>query len=326
MAAISGAPDLPDITSPTPQPPRSATHSRGRLPARTGHRARLRGLRSLPGFAVRRSTGSVVAWATGIWLYFLVIGLLASSLTVFLADNPLFADLAAQAGFGSLTTVAGYLASLFALLAIPLGLFAAGRVAAGDADEEARRLTGVFAAPVTRRRWLLVETGAAVGGTVVVAAGAGFAAWTGAAAVGGDVLPAAALSGALNVLPVAWLSLGAALLAYGWLPQATLLVGAVPAVGGFLLLVLAESLRWPGWVLGLSPYRHVQAVPYESELGRHHRHDADRRRARRDRGDRLPATRPPQLTPRPLRMTPSPVRRRSLSLRPDPARRPRCGS
>ncbi len=236
----------------------------GVLPARTSHRARLREPRSLPGFAVRRSTGSVVAWATGIWLYFLVIGLLASSLTVFLADNPLFADLAAQAGFGSLTTVAGYLASLFALLAIPLGLFAAGRVAAGDADEEARRLTGVFAAPVTRRRWLLVEAGTAVAGTVVLAAGAGFAAWAGASAVGGDVLPAAALSGALNVLPVAWLSLGAALLAYGWIPQATLLVGAVPAVGGFFLLVLAESLRWPGWVLGLSPYRHVQAVPYES--------------------------------------------------------------
>ena len=151
------------------------------LPARTSHRARLGGLRSLPGFAVRRSAGSVVAWATGIWLYFLVIGLLASSLTVFLADNPLFADLAAQAGFGSLTTVAGYLASLFALLAMPLGLFAAGRVAAGDADEEARRLTVVFAAPVTRRRWFLVEAGAAVAGTVVLAAGAGLAAWAGAA-------------------------------------------------------------------------------------------------------------------------------------------------
>ena len=236
----------------------------GVLRARTSHRARLVGLRSLPRFGVRRSTGSVVAWATGIWLYFLVIGLLASSLTVFLADNPLFANLAAQAGFGSLTTVAGYLASLFALLAVPLGLFAAGRVAAGDADEEARRLTVVFAAPVTRRRWLLVEAGTAVASTVVLAAGAGLAAWAGAAAVGADITPAAALGGALNVLPVAWLSLGAALAAYGWLPQATLAVGAVPAVGGFLLQVLAESLSWPAWILNLSPYQHLNAVPYES--------------------------------------------------------------
>ena len=236
----------------------------GILPARTSHGARLAGLRSLPGFAVRRSTGSVMAWGIGIWLYFLVIGLLASSLTVFLADNPLFADLAARAGFGSLTTVAGYLASLFALLAVPLGLFAAGRVAAGNADEEARRLTVVFAAPVPRRRWFLVEAGALVAGTVVLAAGAGLAAWAGAATVGADIAPTAVVGGALNVLPVAWLSLGAALSAYGWLPQATFLVGAIPAVGGFLLQVFADSLRWPGWVVSLSPYQHLQAVPYES--------------------------------------------------------------
>ena len=53
-------------------------------------------------------------------------------------------------------------------------------------------------------------------------------------------------------------------MAYGWVPQATLAVGAVPAVGGFLLQVLAESLRWPAWVLSLSPYQHLHAVPYES--------------------------------------------------------------
>jgi ABC-2 type transport system permease protein len=236
----------------------------GVLPDRSSYRARLGGLRSLPGFAVRRSAGSVVAWAIGLWVYFLVIGLLASSLTAFLSDNPLFAGLAAQAGFGSLTTVAGYLASLFALLAVPLGLFAAGRVAAASADEEARRLTVVFAAPVARRRWFLVEAGITIGGTVILAAGAGLAAWAGAAAVGSDIAPAAALGGALNVLPVAWLSLGAALLAYGWLPQATLAIGAVPAVGGFIFLVLAESLSWPTWVLNLSPYQHAHAVPYES--------------------------------------------------------------
>jgi ABC-2 type transport system permease protein len=227
-------------------------------------RPRLGGLRSLPRFAVRRSTGSLLAWAAGIWAYFLVIGLLATSLTVFLADNQLFADLATRAGFGSLTTVAGYLASLFALLAVPLGLFAASRVSAISTEEEARQLTMVFAAPVTRRRWFGVQAGVAVGGTVVLAIGAGLAAWIGAAGVGAQVTPAAAVGGAVNVLPVAWLSLGAALLAYGWWPHATMAVGALPAVGGFLLQVLAESLRWPAWVLQLSPYQHLRAVPYEA--------------------------------------------------------------
>lgn len=236
----------------------------GMVPTDMGHRSRLVGLRSLPQFAVRRSTGSVAAWATGIWLYFLLIGLLASSLTVFLAENPLFADLAARAGFASLTTVAGYLASLFALLAVPLGLFAANRISTVSAEEEARQLTAVFAAPVTRRRWFLVQTGSTMGGTVILAVGAGLAAWAGAAAVGADTTPSAAVAGAVNVLPVAWLSLGAALLAYGWWPHMTLALGAVPAVGGFLLQVLADTLRWPAWVVVLSPYEHLHAVPYES--------------------------------------------------------------
>ena len=93
----------------------------------------------------------------------------------------MFAELAAQAGFGSLTTVTGYLASLFALLAIPLGLYAAGRVAAGGADEEARRLTIVFARRSRAGAGSSSRPAPRVAGTVVLAVGAGLAAWAGAA-------------------------------------------------------------------------------------------------------------------------------------------------
>ncbi len=236
----------------------------GVIPVRDRHRPHLALLRSLPGFAVRRGRGPVLAWGTAIWAYFVVIGLLASSVITFLAENAVFAEMAAQAGFGALTTVTGYLASLFSLLAIPLGLYAAGRISATAADEEARRLTMVFSGPVSRRRWYLVDTAAAVAGTAVLAAGAAVASWAGASAVGVEVSLGACLAGAMNVLPVAWLSLGAALVALGWWPRAVLSIGAIPAVGGFLLQVLAETLRWPAWIGRLSPYRHLNAVPYET--------------------------------------------------------------
>jgi ABC-2 type transport system permease protein len=235
----------------------------GLVPGRTHHRPHPVLLRSLPRFAVRRSLGSVAAWGAGVWAYFLVIGLLASSVTVFLSDNPVFAELAAQAGFGSLTTVSGYVASLFALLAVPLGLYGASRAAAAGQDEEARRLTVVFGAPVSRLRWSLIETATAATGTVLLALGAALATWAGATAVNADVPVSGAIAGSLNVLPVAWLSLGAAILALGWLPGAVLPIGAIPAAGGFLLQVLAESLRWPEWVARLSPYQHLNAVPYD---------------------------------------------------------------
>src|SRR3712207_7380754 len=47
-----------------------------------------------------------------------------------------------------------------------------------------------------RSRWYLVEAGVTIGGTVVLAAGAGLAASAGAAAVGADIAPAAALRSA----------------------------------------------------------------------------------------------------------------------------------
>jgi ABC-2 type transport system permease protein len=69
------------------------------------------------------------------------------------------------------------------------------------------------------------------------------------------------LAGALNTAPVAWLALGAAASAVGWLPNVVSAVGALPVVGGFLLNVIAESMHAPTWVLNMSPYVHVAAVP-----------------------------------------------------------------
>ena len=50
----------------------------------------------------------LAGWAAGAAAYFLLIGLLATSMTDFLRDNPAFADLAAQAGFAQLGSVDGY--------------------------------------------------------------------------------------------------------------------------------------------------------------------------------------------------------------------------
>jgi ABC-2 type transport system permease protein len=79
---------------------------------------------------------------------------------------------------------------------------------------------------------------------------------------GGSLRPAAALAGTWNALPVALLCLGAGVLAVGWLPRAVGAVGALPAVGGFLLQVVAESARAPRWVIDMSPFAHLAPVPF----------------------------------------------------------------
>jgi ABC-2 type transport system permease protein len=221
-------------------------------------------LGSVPGFAVRRSVRPLAGWSAGIGAYFLLIGLIAESMTDFLTDNPRFADLAAQAGFAGLGSVQGYVGTLFALLAVPLGVFAAVRVAAFAADETGRRLTLLYAQPVTRHAVAGADAAAAAGGAVVLAVVAAAAAWAGTALVGAGLSPPDALAGTLNVLPVAALCLGAAVFALGVAPRAVALVGALPAVGGFLWQVIADSVDAPDWVGRLSPYAHLATVPAET--------------------------------------------------------------
>ncbi|GAB3141791.1 ABC transporter permease [Micromonospora sonneratiae] len=233
----------------------------GWLATPTGRPPRLRLLRSVPGFATRRLVRPLTGWAVGMGAYYLLIGLLAVSMTAFLADNPRFADLAAQAGFAHLGSVEGYAAAMFNLLAIPAGIFAATRIAATAADETTRRLTLVYAQPVTRTRLLATEVAVTAGGTLLLVGVAGLTTWAGAATVDAPLGPGAALAGAMNVLPIAALCLGAAVLALGWLPRMVALVGALPGAGGFLLQVIVDSTDAPAWVGRLSPFAHLAPVP-----------------------------------------------------------------
>ncbi|MBX9427466.1 MULTISPECIES: ABC transporter permease [Streptomyces] len=233
----------------------------GYLRAPSGRAPRMRLLGSVQAFAVRRLARPLVAWSAGVGAYYLLIGVLAVSMTDFLTGNPHFADLAAQAGFAGLGTVQGYTATLFALLAVPAGTFAAVRLATLAADETGRRLTLLFAQPLTRTRVLTAEITAALGGVIVLTTIAGLATWSGTQAVGAELGLTAALSGAWNVVPIALLCLGAGVFALGWAPRAVAIVGALPAAGGFLLKVIADSSGWPAWVGQLSPFAHLAAVP-----------------------------------------------------------------
>lgn len=227
----------------------------------SGRPPRMRLLGSVETFAVRRTIRPLAGWATAIAAYFLLIGLIAESMTGFLTDNPTFADLAGQAGFAALNITEGYTATLFALLAIPVGVFTAVRLAEFAALETNRRLTLLAAQPLHRNRLLGAEITATAAGAIALATLAGLATWLGVTITGGDLGATAALAGPWNVLPIAALCLGAAVLALGWAPRATGAIGALPAAGGFLLQTIAQSIGAPAWVIDLSPFAHLAPVP-----------------------------------------------------------------
>jgi ABC-2 type transport system permease protein len=233
----------------------------GLVAVATSRPPRTRLLGSLGGFALRRGIRSTIGWATGIAAYFLLVGALIASVLEFFDQNRRFAELAATAGFGGLNSANGFAAALFSLLAIPTGLYAATRLAAMIADEKARRWTPLFAAPVSRTRLAVIEIGVTTLGVVVLHATAALTIWAGAAITGAPLTIGAAMAGALNTAPIAWLAVGAAALAVGWLPSAVGAIGALPVVGGFLLNVITQGTQAPAWVVNLSPFAHVSAVP-----------------------------------------------------------------
>jgi ABC-2 type transport system permease protein len=217
-------------------------------------------LGSLGGFAVRSALRPLLGWGLGIAAFFLLIGLIARSMTGFLLENPRFAELARQAGF-ALDALDGYAATLFALLAVPLGGFTATRIAALADAESTRRLDLLLGAPISRLRLLGVEAATTAAGALALTAIAGLAVLAGTALTGAPLGLAPALAGAANTLPVAALGLGAALLALGRAPRVIVAVGMLPAAGGFLLIVLTDSVDAPAWVTALSPFAHLAPVP-----------------------------------------------------------------
>lgn len=234
------------------------------LSAPRGGRPAQRRLLSSPGaFAVRCMVPSWCGWAVGLGAYYLVMGLLTGSVTGFLADNPRFADLAADAGFTALGSSEGLAATLFSLLAVPAGAFAAVRIATVAAAESQGRFTLTLATPVTRARLLVAETGAALGGVLALLTVVGSAAWAGTLSGDTPIAWASALAGAWNTVPIVLLSLGFAVVALGWAPGAVTGIGLLPGAGGFLLFVVARSVDAPAWITGVSPFGHLAAVPRE---------------------------------------------------------------
>jgi ABC-2 type transport system permease protein len=243
----------------TTYPARRRDLREGTLPQHL-RRSRTTLLGSLPGFAIRSALRPLIGWTLGIAAFFGLIGLIAESMTGFLADNPRFADLAQQAGF-ELNAVEGYAATLFALLAVPVGGFTASRVAALAHAESVRQLDLLLGAPITRMRLLAAEAGTAAAGALALTAIAALAVGAGTALTGAPLGLGAALAGATNTLPISALGLAAALLGLGWAPRAVVAIGMVPAAGGFLLIVLADSVDAPAWVAALSPFAHLAPVP-----------------------------------------------------------------
>lgn len=237
----------------------------GIVPARPGPAEAGPRLAGSVGLAWRLQRGSVIGWSVGTFTMGLLLGSFSESIARMVEDNPTLADYFATTGATDI--VEAFFATSLLLLALGASGFAVSSALRTRSEESSGRLEPVLATGLSRPRWLFGSLLVTLAGTLVVVAVGGLGVGISYSMTGGaasDIGRMTALS--LAYAPASLLLAALAVLLVGWGPRAS---GA--AWGGvavcFVIGWLGSLLDLPGWVVDLSPFTHVPAVPAQELTG-----------------------------------------------------------
>jgi len=232
----------------------------GLLPARESARPRLALLGSPTAQALRGQRASLIVWTAGAGAFALILGVISNSISSAGISKSLQRELA-KLGAGSIATPAGYIAFVFIFFVLAASLLGCAQVSAARHEEADGQLETLLALPVDRRRWLSGRLGIAAGAAVAVSLSAGMLAWAGAASQGVHLSAARMLEAGANCLPAALLFLGVAALAYALVPRAGAALAYGLVAAAFLWQLVGSLLGAPRWLVDLTPFANVAAVP-----------------------------------------------------------------
>lgn len=225
---------------------------------------RLRMLGSPLAFAWRSNLAVLLAWGVGLVVFGLVMGALVGTMVDWLAQDEDYQRMFEQMGLDAALSTLGFLAVLALMFGVTIALQVAWRVGAARAEEETGLAEAMLAHPVSRMRWLGGHLALAAAGGLLLTLVAGSAVWLGCIASGLDTVTWwQATSSLVNAVPVIVLALGLSVLAFGVAPRLTVAVPVTVTVVGYVLTLVGPALRWPQWVLDLSPFTHLALVPAE---------------------------------------------------------------
>ena len=234
------------LVQPRPGPPRAAP----RLPTALG-------------FAWRMQRTTLLWWALGIAVLAATYGSVADEMDNFLDEGGAVADMMTQLGGGAKALTDAYFAVIFLMMSFFTAAYAVQSVLRMHGEESSGRVEPLLSTALSRTRWMLSHIAVVVGGIVVLHVILGVVvAITYGIAIGdlggplGSLLPAA-----LAFVPAVLLVAATAILCVGALPHRA---GSV-AWGLFAVWMLIGQigplLNLPQWVMDLSPFVHVPALP-----------------------------------------------------------------
>ena len=230
----------------------------GILPARRGP-ARAAG--SLPhplGLALRLQRASLIGWTLGLLVSGIGFGAVGKSVED-LAQSGSAAQGIVLRGGGSLRD--SFFAAMVTLLALIASGFAVQAALRPHADEATGRAETLLATALGRRAWAGSHLLLAMGGSAVVLLVTGIGLGLGDMLNGHGIGEVPREAGAaLAQVPAVWVLAALATLLLGVAPRALGLAwGAIVAC--VAIWIIGPILDVPGWVLDLSPFQHVPALP-----------------------------------------------------------------
>lgn len=227
------------------------------LPANDTAPARTRLLTGPLGLALRLTTRSACGWISGLAVGGFVLGLTAKGAEDLTANR--VGGVAAK--LGGAAGGASYLGIVFLIIAIALGLAAAGQVSATRDEEAAGYVDHLLARPVTRVGWLASRLAVSAAALLAAGVAVGLFTWAGAAAAGADQGFSTLLAAGLNIVPAAAFVLGAGTLVYGLAPRYALIAAYGIVAWSFLAEIIGASVAVSRWLLDLSVLHHLARAP-----------------------------------------------------------------
>jgi ABC-2 type transport system permease protein len=230
----------------------------GLLHTRAGPPIATPGLTRPEGLAIRLQRASLMAWASALALTGVGYGSVAQDVADLVGDNNTLEDLIAQAG-GSL--VDSFFATSLLIMALMTGGFAVAATMRLRSEETSGRAEPLLATALPRTRWAMSHLLVALAGSALITLVAGLGmALTDAVTSGTFGNVPSLIVGSLAFTPALWVLVGIAFALFGLVPRA--MVAAWGALGAFLVIGMFGPLfELPSWVIGVSPFQHVPAIP-----------------------------------------------------------------
>ncbi|HMK11571.1 MAG TPA: hypothetical protein VK461_08330 [Acidimicrobiales bacterium] len=218
-------------------------------------------LRAPLSFQWRQGLTGLLGWGFALFATGLVFGGILGAFTEYIAKNPDVQKFMQRFGLHEVATPGGFVGSMDVFAAMAVALYVVTSLNRVWEDEQERRVELSYPAPITRPRWLGASVLSAVAVGVLISCGCAVATWLAVVAANGDLSFADALAGIANTFPAIAMFLGVAVMLLGIRPDLERSGGGGFVVGALAVSVFGPLMHLPDWVLDLSPFHHLAAVP-----------------------------------------------------------------